>query len=74
MAEIQVEDLQALMNIRTMLIQDHERILDGGQTTSPTALCKQSDVAESFSNVIRALEEVITKGSLGKVKFERTGN
>ena len=74
MAEIQVEDLQALMNIRTMLIQDHERILDSGQMVSPVALCKQSDVAESFSNVIRALEEVITRGSLGKVKFERTEN
>ena len=70
MSEIQVEDLQALMNIRTMLIQDHERILDG--VSAPAALCKQSDVAESFSNAIRALEEVISRGSQGKVKFEKT--
>ena len=69
MAEIKVEDLQALMNIRTMLIQDHERILDG--PNAPASLCKQSDVAESFSNVIRALEEVIANGSQGKIKFER---
>lgn len=68
MARIPVEDLQAIMNIRTMLIEDHERILDGG-VNAPAALCKQSDVARAFSRAIRALEEVLAEG--GEIKFEK---
>tara|TARA_B100000282_G_C31649991_1_gene452538 strand:+ start:336 stop:551 length:216 start_codon:yes stop_codon:yes gene_type:complete len=68
MARIQPEDLQAIMNIRNMLIEDHERILDGGYN-APAALCKQSDVAVAFSRAIRALEEVMATG--GEIKFEK---
>lgn len=68
MARIPTEDLQAIMNIRKMLIDDHERILDGGANT-PQALCKQSDVAFAFSRAIAALEEVLAEG--GEIKFEK---
>ena len=69
MARIPTEDLQAIMNIRKMLIDDHERILDGDRN-SPQALCKQSDVAFAFARAIAALEEVLAKG--GEVKFEKS--
>lgn len=69
MARITTEDLQALMNIRNMIIQDHERILDVNGFGNPAALCKQADVADAFSRAIKALEEVMASG--GGIKFEK---
>ena len=68
MARIQREDLQALLNIRQGLIQDHERLLDGASAPE-SALVKQRDVALAFAKAIRGLEEVLAVG--GEITFEK---
>ena len=68
MARIQREDLQALLNIRQGLIQDHERLLDGASAPE-SALVKQRDVALAFAKAIRGLEEVLSVG--GEITFEK---
>jgi len=68
MARIQNEDIQALLNIRQSLIEDHERLLDGSSAPQ-AALVKQKDVAVAFSRAIRGLEEVLATG--GEIKFEK---
>ena len=65
---MQTEDIQALLNIRTNLIQDHERLLDG--SASPhTAVVKQVDVSRAMSRAIAALEEVLN--TAGGIEFQR---
>ena len=44
------EDAQALMNIRTNLITDHQRIIDADHSTKSVAQCKQSDVSAALTN------------------------
>lgn len=68
MSRLNAIDAQAIMNIRTMLIEDHERLLDGASAPE-SSLVKQRDVAMSFSRAIRALEEVLSEAA--GVKFER---
>ena len=68
MARIQTQDLQAIMNIRQGLIEDHERLLDGASAPE-AALVKQRDVALAFARAIRGLEEVLAEG--GEIKFEK---
>ena len=68
MARIQPRDLQAIMNIRQRLIEDHERLLDGAAAAA-SALVKQRDVAVAFSRAIKGLEEVLSDG--GEIKFEK---
>ncbi len=69
MARIQREDIQALMNIRLQLIEDHERLLDGASAPQ-SALVKQRDVAIAFSKAIRGLEEVLT--TAGDIEFRKS--
>ncbi len=69
MARIQREDIQALMNIRLQLIEDHERLLDGASAPQ-SALVKQRDVAIAFSKAIRGLEEVLT--AAGDIEFRKS--
>lgn len=69
MARITTEDIQALLNIRGNLIEDHQRILDGAGAAN-TALCKQKDVAVAFSRAIKGIEEVLTEA--GQIKFEKS--
>ena len=68
MARIQREDLQALLNIRQGLIEDHERLLDGASAPA-SALVKQRDVAMAFARAISGIEEVLATG--GDVTFEK---
>lgn len=65
---MQAVDVQALLNIRRNLIQDHERLLDG--SASPhTAVVKQTDVARSLSRAISSLEEVLS--TAGGIEFQK---
>ena len=57
----------ALLEVRRVLIEGHNRILDGGSVPD-VAVCKQKDVAEVFNRAIKHLEEVL-QGS-GQVSFE----
>ena len=68
MARIPVQDLQAIMNIRQALIEDHERLLDGSSAPQ-SAMVRQKDVAMAFSRAIRGLEEILAEG--GEIKFEK---
>ena len=65
---MQTEDVQALLNIRTNLIQDHERLLDGAASPH-TAVVKQVDVSRAMSRAIAALEEVLN--TAGGIEFQR---
>ena len=69
MARIPVQDLQAIMNIRQALIEDHERLLDGSSAPQ-SAMVRQKDVAMAFSRAIRGLEEILAEG--GEIKFEKS--
>ncbi len=60
------EDAQALLNLRTRLINDYQSIIDEGGTN--TAMCKQSDVAIAMTRAIKGLEEILTAAA--DVKFE----
>ena len=64
---IENQDMQALLNIRRNLIQDHERLLDGAMAPH-SAMCKQSDVAVALTRAIKGLEEVLT--TAGDVSFK----
>ena len=68
MARLETRDLQAIMNIRQALIEDHERLLDGA-AAGPFATVKQQDVAIAFVRAIKSLEEVLAEA--GGVKFEK---
>jgi hypothetical protein len=57
----------ALLEVRRVLIEGHNRILDGGSVPD-VAVCKQKDVAEVFNRAIKQLEEVL--GESGQVSFE----
>lgn len=64
---IENQDLQALLNIRANLIQDHERLLDGALAPH-SAMCKQSDVAVALTRAIKGIEEVLSEA--GDVAFK----
>jgi len=68
MARLHIEDAQALMNIRTKLINDYERLLDGAMAPA-MAVVKQSDVSKTLSFAILSLEQVLEQG--GDIKFEK---
>lgn len=68
MARIPREDLQAILNVRKQLIEDHESLLNGASSPA-SALVKQRDVALSFSRAIKSLEEILERG--GNIKFEK---
>ncbi len=58
----------ALLEVRRILIEGHNRILDGGQVPD-VAVCKQKDVAAVWNRAIRALEDVLKDS--GKVDFQQ---
>lgn len=53
-------DAQALMNIRTNLINSYNRVIDADHSTRQVAQCKQSDVDAIIVDTIKSLEEVLT--------------
>ena len=58
----------ALLEVRRVLIEGHNRILDGGSVPD-VAVCKQKDVAAVWNRAIQQLEEVLS--SSGQVSFEK---
>tara|TARA_A200000159_G_C7335113_1_gene344732 strand:+ start:2102 stop:2317 length:216 start_codon:yes stop_codon:yes gene_type:complete len=68
MSRIETQDLQAIMNVRQALIEDHERLLDGAGAPA-SSLVKQRDVALAFSRAIRSLEEILQEA--GGIKFQK---
>ena len=61
------EEATALLEVRRVLIEGHNRILDGGSVPD-VAVCKQKDVAEVMNRAISELEAVLTTS--GQVSFE----
>ena len=57
----------ALLEVRRVLIEGHNRILDGGSVPD-IAVCKQKDVAEVFNRAIKELEGLLQES--GQVSFE----
>jgi hypothetical protein len=69
MKRLQSIDIQALMDLRSSVIRDHETLLDGASSPH-TAMVKQSVVAASFQRTISALEEILHEA--GGVEFSKT--
>ena len=65
---MQIEEATALLEVRRILIEGHNRILDGGSVPD-VAVCKQKDVAEVWNKAIRAIEGVLAES--GKVNFQQ---
>ncbi len=65
---MQIEEATALLEVRRILIEGHNRILDGGSVPD-VAVCKQKDVAEVWNKAIRAIEGVLSES--GKVNFQQ---
>ena len=65
---MQIEEATALLEVRRILIEGHNRILDGGSVPD-VAVCKQKDVAEVWNRAIRAIEGLLKES--GKVNFQR---
>ncbi len=65
---MELGEATALLEVRRILIEGHNRILDGGQVPD-VAVCKQKDVAEVWNRAIRAIE-IVLKDS-GKVNFQQ---
>jgi hypothetical protein len=57
---LQQDDAQALLNIRTNLINAYAKIIDADWSTRSVAQCKQSDVDAVLTGAIKSLEEVLT--------------
>ena len=68
MARMQSEDVQALLNLRANLINDHVRMLDGASSPH-TAMVKEVDVARCLSAAIRNLEEILA--TAGDIEFNK---
>ena len=66
--QMQIEEATALLEVRRILIEGHNRILDGGSVPD-VAVCKQKDVAEVWNKAIRAIEGVLSES--GKVNFQQ---
>ena len=58
----------ALLEVRRVLIEGHNRILDGGSVPD-VAVCKQKDVAAVWNRAIQEIEEVLKRS--GQVSFEQ---
>ena len=65
---MQIEEATALLEVRRILIEGHNRILDGGSVPD-VAVCKQKDVAEVWNRAIRAIEGLLKDS--GKVNFQQ---
>lgn len=65
---MQIEEATALLEVRRILIEGHNRILDGGSVPD-VAVCKQKDVAEVWNRAIRAIEGLLKES--GKVNFQQ---
>lgn len=63
------QDAQALMNIRTNLINSYNRVIDADHSTRQVAQCKQADVDAIIMDTIKSLEEVLTVA--GDIQFKR---
>jgi len=61
------EEATALLEVRRVLIEGHNRILDGGSVPD-VAVCKQKDVALVMNRAISEIEELLS--SSGQVTFE----
>ena len=53
------DEVKALLQLRNNIIGDYNRILDGAAAPE-SAMCKQSDVARSFTQTIRGIEEILS--------------
>jgi hypothetical protein len=60
------EEATALLEVRRVLIEGHNRILDGGSVPD-VAVCKQKDVALVMNRAISEIEEILS--SSGQVTF-----
>lgn len=58
----------ALLEVRRVLIEGHNRILDGGSVPD-VAVCKQKDVATVWNRAIQEIEKVLAES--GQVSFEK---
>lgn len=65
---MELGEATALLEVRRILIEGHNRILDGGQVPD-VAVCKQKDVAAVWNRAIRALEDILKDS--GKVDFQQ---
>ena len=62
-------DATKMLEVRRILIEGHNRILDGGSVPD-VAVCKQKDVAEVFNRAIQEIETILAES--GQVSL--TGN
>jgi hypothetical protein len=60
------EEATALLEVRRVLIEGHNRILDGGSVPD-VAVCKKKDVALVMNRAISEIEEILS--SSGQVTF-----
>ena len=65
---MEMPEATALLEVRRILIEGHNRILDGG-TVPDVAMCKQKDVAKVWNRAIAQLEEVLQAS--GRVDFQK---
>jgi hypothetical protein len=63
------QEATALLEVRRVLIEGHNRILDGGSVPD-VAVCKQKDVAVVWNRAIQEIEKVLSES--GQVSFETT--
>ena len=63
---MEMHEATALLEVRRILIEGHNRILDGGSVPD-VAVCKQKDVAEVWNKAIQQLEAALQAS--GRVDF-----
>jgi len=61
-------DATKVLEVRRILIEGHNRILDGG-VVPDVAMCKQKDVAAVLNKAIQELETILTDS--GQVSFDK---
>ena len=61
-------DATRVLEVRRILIEGHNRILDGG-TVPDVAMCKQNEVAAVFNKAILELETILADS--GQVSFDK---
>lgn len=65
---MEMPEATALLEVRRILIEGHNRILDGG-TVPDVAMCKQKDVALVWNRAIQEIEGLLQ--SSGRVDFQK---
>jgi hypothetical protein len=53
-------DVTRVLEVRRILIEGHNRILDGGSVPD-VAVCKQKDVADVFTRAIQEIETILAE-------------